>query len=309
MITELGKKCLCPVLQCCNCRCLHISFLLISLAAQEAQSIPMASLWAHFTLGSGWNCLSCFGPLSQSKISPFYFSKNYRAFDPSQSPCGCFHTIFCRIAFSGPCPPFISALSIWLTFISVLTEVAVLQLNFYIITFFQLLHVFLCSKTSLKKVLGRWHTFIWLDMQVQVIGSSVLDSQDKQWHIGGNIDPRRTLNWGLELWQYAWCHECAWTAWIWNVAEASWPDMVSFHSCEGSSSKFRTKIFFCGETMHRFLIQSISAATDCRAQPLHFSVLLLMWISYLPDPCFFQSVFPWDQMCVCRKQAKQNFSD
>ncbi|XP_029977860.1 calcium-activated potassium channel subunit alpha-1-like isoform X4 [Sphaeramia orbicularis] len=42
MITELGKKC--PVLQCCNCHCLHISFLLISLSAQEAQSIPMASL-------------------------------------------------------------------------------------------------------------------------------------------------------------------------------------------------------------------------------------------------------------------------
>lgn len=26
MITELGKKCLCPAPQFCNCRCLHISF-------------------------------------------------------------------------------------------------------------------------------------------------------------------------------------------------------------------------------------------------------------------------------------------
>lgn len=94
--------------------------------------------------------------------------------------------------------------------------------KFYIITFFQLLHVFLCSKTSSKKVLGQWDTFICFDMQVQVIGSSVLDLQDKQWHIGvADIDLRRTLNQGLELWQYAWCHDCAWMAWIWNVAEES----------------------------------------------------------------------------------------
>ena len=87
--------------------------------------------------------------------------------------------------------------------------------KFYIITFFQPLHVFLCSKTFLKKVLGRWDTFIWPDMQAQVIGSSVLDLQDKQWHIGVTYaDLRRALNWGLKLWQYAWCHKCAWMAWI-----------------------------------------------------------------------------------------------
>lgn len=233
MITELGKKWHCPVLQCCNCCCLHISFLLISLAAQEAQSIPMASLWAHFTLGSSWNCLSCFGPLSQSKNFPFYFSKNYKAFDPSEVLVAVFiassvgsHSLARALFHLSP----VDMTDIYFC----LHRSSSSQTKFYIITFCQLLHVFLCSKTSSKKVLGQWDTFICFDIQVEVIGSSVLDLQDKQWHIGvTDIDLRRTLNQRLEFWQYAWCHECAWMAWIWNVTEASWPqisDIVQFQS-------------------------------------------------------------------------------
>lgn len=182
-----------------------------------------------------------------------------------RSPCGCFHSIFCRITFSGPCTSFISALSIWLTFISVLTEVAVLQLNFTSLLSSSCC-MCVCAQTSSKKVLGQWDTFICFDMQVQVIGSSVLDLQDKQWHIGvTDIDFRRTLNQGLELWQYAWRHECAWMAWIWNVAEASW---FHFSRLKKTTilSKFGSKKRRICQTIYRFLIHSISAGTHCCAQ-------------------------------------------
>ncbi len=38
-------------------------------------------------------------------------------------------------------------------------------------------------------------------------------------------------------------------------------------------------------TVRIFLIQSISAATHCCAQPLYFCVLLFTWIELLPDVC------------------------
>lgn len=47
-------------------------------------------------------------------------------------------------------------------------------------------------------------------MLVKLIGLSVLDLQDKQWHIGvSDTDYMRTLSQGLNLQQYAWCYECA----------------------------------------------------------------------------------------------------
>lgn len=114
MITELGKKRLCPVLQCCNCCCLHISFFFWFLfAAQEAQSIPMASLWAHFTLGSGWNCLSCFAPplISKRNFSLLFFPRITGPLIPLEVLVVVFvassvrsHSLACSLLSSQLCP-------------------------------------------------------------------------------------------------------------------------------------------------------------------------------------------------------------
>lgn len=161
----------------------------------------MASLWAHFTLGSGWNCLSCFGPLISKSIffstlptTPpiLLFFLELQGLWSLSSPCGCFHSIFCRIKFSGLCLSFISAPLIWLTFIYVLTEGELLRLNFTSLLSPGYCMCLLCSKTSSKKVLGHWDAFICFDVLVEVIGSAVLDLQDKQWRCSvTGIDLRR----------------------------------------------------------------------------------------------------------------------
>lgn len=83
-------------------------------------------------------------------------------------------------------------------------------------------------------------------------------------------------------------------AWIWNVAEASWPqgltqipDTLSFHPLKRTcnSVEIRKKeitVRRIGPAIHR----SISAAADCCAQPLYSCVLLFTQIKYLPDVCF-----------------------
>lgn len=196
------------------------------------------------------------------------------------------------------------------------------QTKFYIITFFQLLHVFLCSETSSKKVLGQWDTFICFDMQEQVIGSSVLDLQDKQWHIGvSDTDFRRTLDQGLKLWQYAWCHECAWPGYgMWqrqvgHKAERKYQTWFHFTRLKESTvlSKFWKELKRICWTIHRFLIQSISAASDCCAQPLYFCVLLFTWIKYLPGEClstqsmlfFNHKIIPWGLVCGAENEHEE----
>lgn len=159
----------------------------------------MASFWAHFTPGSGRRIaclvlalyLKAKKKTKQKKHNFLFFEELWGLWFLPIS-CGCFHSILCRITFSGPRRSFICAQSIWLTFIPVRAEVASLQTKSLLSP--QILHVFLCSKMSSKKVLGRRDTFICFDIHVRVIGSSVLDLQDKQWHIGvTDIDLERTL--------------------------------------------------------------------------------------------------------------------
>lgn len=178
----------------------------------------------------------------------------------------------------------LSPSSIWLTFISVLTEVAVSQTKF-------LHHYFLPATacvfwgmwTSSKKVLGQWDTFICFDIRVQVIGSSVLDLQDKQWHIGvTDIDFRRTLTRGLELWQYAWCHECVhewpgygmWQRQVGHRAETQIPDMettILAKFCKHEIKKNLSNLTQISNTVHICSYWLLCTTTVLLCPPLHMN--------------------------------------
>lgn len=88
MITELGKNCCCPVLQCCNCCCcLHISFLLICLSLRKRLgSFP----WHHFEhilplVLVEIACLVLAPPYLQAKFLPFIFLRITMALIPQKS--------------------------------------------------------------------------------------------------------------------------------------------------------------------------------------------------------------------------------
>lgn len=125
MITELGKKCLCPVLLLPPYQ-LSFDFSRCTRGSVHSHGITLSTFYPWFWL----KLLVLFWPLISKQNFSLLFFLELQGLWSLRSPCGCFHSIFCRITFSGPCLSFISALSIWLTFISVLTEVAVLQLNF-----------------------------------------------------------------------------------------------------------------------------------------------------------------------------------
>lgn len=99
MITELGKKCLCPALQFCNCRCLHISF-----------SFDF-SHWTRGSLHSHGITLSTFYPWFWLKLPvlfwPPYLKVNFFSSLPPHHPTHSF--IFLRIA-----RPLIPLESLWL---------------------------------------------------------------------------------------------------------------------------------------------------------------------------------------------------
>lgn len=249
---------LCPVLQCCNCY-LHISFLLISLAAQEAESIPTASLWAHFTLSSGWNCPSCFGPLSQSKIVPFYFSKNYKAFDPSEVLVA----VFVASSVGSHSLGLLSSrpLSKWLTFVSVLAERAALGLNFtsllsssYCMRSFAHRHLFKGGSGATRCFHLFWHEgwSNWkscLEFTIRTIAYQFRwPLVDFEWRLGA-----LTICMGSRLCMKLLDMEC------------SGHDL---DSVKGNAALSKFQIETLGS-----LIQSISAATNCWAQPLYFYVL------------------------------------
>lgn len=147
MITELGKKS--SVLSCSAGTAFRISFLLISLTAPGAASIPVASLSTFYS--QFWLKLPVlfFAPLSETPSSLLFLQESRGPLIPQKTRWLFFRDIFRPIEFSGR-SSFISA-PLTPTFIPVLAEGALLPLHLCIITFLQLLHVFCSSKTSFKK--------------------------------------------------------------------------------------------------------------------------------------------------------------
>lgn len=176
MITELGKKRLCPA-----AAVLHIGFSVwFSLrAGREARSIPMALLWARSTLGCGWNCLVLFfWPPPTSFFSksllvatpPFFFflhfSQNLRPLIPSRVLLAVFTAS--SVGSNSPARASLSSRLCWYDWHLLLSsqrESSVSPSKF----FFFLHHYFLSgycmcfsharSKTSSKRLLGHLRCF------------------------------------------------------------------------------------------------------------------------------------------------------
>lgn len=188
----------------------------------------MASLWAHFTLGSGWNCLSCFGPfISKLNFSLLFSYELQRPLIPQKSSwLFSQHLLLDHMLW--PVPSFISApVNMTAVYFFAVCPRTSRSSKFDIITLFQLLHVFLCSKIASRRLwgdeilsFGLTYKYKWLEVLSWIYKTNNGRLVFLMLTSGGPL----ALNRGLELWQYAWWHDSAWMAWIWNVAEATKPD-------------------------------------------------------------------------------------